>query len=86
MQAGPTCPGRYAIVAKQGTQTHLTWKLEAPKELGQVQKDLSISQEGSLVLSIKVLSHAHYNTYHDSVWYNQSNAGVLEASTREGLS
>ena len=53
-QVAPFFAGRYSIIAKQGTQTHLTWKLEAPKELGQVQKDLSIGEEGSLVLSIKV--------------------------------
>ena len=48
--------GRYSIVGKQGSQTHLVWKLETPKELGDVQKDLCIGQEGSLSLSIKVCS------------------------------
>ena len=41
-------------MGKQGNQTHLAWKLETPKELGDVQKDLCIGKDGSLSLSIKV--------------------------------
>ena len=46
--------GRYSIVEKQRSSTHLVWLLEVPKEPGDVQQDLCISKEGNLALSIKV--------------------------------
>jgi len=49
---------RYSIALKHASpntyRTLLVWKLELPKEPGEVQKDLAIGQEGSLALSIKV--------------------------------
>lgn len=43
-------------LGKQGRQKHLVWKLETPRELGDVQKDLCFGQEGGLSLSIEVHS------------------------------
>jgi hypothetical protein len=45
--------GRFTIIGKKGQDTNLVWRLEVPKEPGDIQKDLSIGQEGSLHISIK---------------------------------
>lgn len=43
-------------LGEQGRQKHLWVKLKIPRELGDVQKDLCIGQEGGLSFSIKVHS------------------------------
>lgn len=46
--------GHYALVVKHRNQTYLAWELEVPSMPGEVQKDLRISKEGSLVVNVKV--------------------------------
>ena len=46
--------GKYSIVQKDGSGTHLVWKTEVPSEPGKVQEELGIGHGGSLAISIKV--------------------------------
>ena len=46
--------GVYEIVDRGGRKTSFAYKLEIPKEPGEVQKELQIRQEASYTLSIKV--------------------------------
>ncbi|KJY01692.1 hypothetical protein TI39_contig282g00021 [Zymoseptoria brevis] len=51
----PMGEGVYAMTSTGGGQgtTHLAYMLTIPSEIGEVQKDLGISQKGSFVLSLK---------------------------------
>lgn len=49
---------------KEGTKTHLVWRLEVPGEPGKVQEELCIGKEGSLALSIKASSPTHFLLVH----------------------
>ena len=48
--------GVYEIVNRDGRKTSFAYKLEIPREPGEVQQELQIKKEASYTLSIKVPS------------------------------
>ena len=46
--------GVYEIVNRDGRKTSFAYKLEIPREPGEVQQELQIKKEASFTLSIKV--------------------------------
>jgi hypothetical protein len=50
--ARPAGEGAY-VIARHDDHTHLAYKLELPRELGQVQRELNIEPEASYVINVK---------------------------------
>jgi hypothetical protein len=50
--ARPAGEGKYALL-QRGRNLHLTFELELPKRLGEVQEELNIPRQGAYILSIK---------------------------------
>jgi len=51
--------GVYNIVEHKG-HTHLAYVLEFPEEPGDVQKDFNLKNEGSYVISVKVIKFIYF--------------------------
>lgn len=49
----PIGEGVYAITRSEDDTTHLAYSLTIPEELGEVQKDLGLKDQGSFIMSIK---------------------------------
>lgn len=49
----PIAEGVYAITRTEDRTTHLVYSTTIPSDLGEIQKDLGIKDQGSFIISVK---------------------------------